>query len=217
MTQGTRPPRGPHPDELSPEFTEENPAPSGGTRLLRVKATRLPRSTPAPLDSSRELFRPEWHDAKEIIVPFDASKYDVQFAKEEEWAAAYTHAPVSRPASESLRLDTRRVVGRLVDPPGLRDDIMGLLSGVVVFTEVMVFAWAVVLLWGWPISKWLAWPIATGWATSLVGLRFVLKRPWTSRAFLWLGGVSSTLLWLKYPPSSHPFATMLDSLLSSSP
>lgn len=169
------------------------------------------------MDSSRELFRPEWHDAKEIIVPFDASKYDVQFAKEEEWAAAYTHARVSRPASESLRLDTRRVVGRLVDPSGLRDDIMGLLSGVVVFTEVMVFAWAVVLLWGWPISKWLAWPIATGWATSLVGLRFVLKRPWTSRAFLWLGGVSSTLLWLKSTPSSHPFATMLDSLLSSSP
>jgi hypothetical protein len=151
------------------------------------------------------VFRPEWHDAKEIIVPFDASKYDVQFAKEEEWAAAYTHARVSRPASESLRLDTRRVVGRLVEEPGFRDNIMSFLSGIIHHTEVMVFAWtSMLLLWGFPVSRWLAWPIATGWATSLVGLRFVLKRPWTSRAFLWLGGVSSTLLWLKYPPLVPP-------------
>lgn len=164
-----------------------------GTQSLGVEAR-----------NSRPIFRAEWHDAKEIVVPFDASKHDVQLVNEKEWAAAYATQRLTPPVLDNLRLETRRTVGRVVRTPGWKDDLVGFLTGVMLFLEILLIVWtAALLLQGFPVSKGLAWSMMGLWAVGLPALRFGMIRSVPYQCILWFGGIATTLAWLTWSPWSQ--------------
>lgn len=153
---------------------------------------------------SRPVFRAEWHDAKEIVVPFDASKFDVQLVNQVEWAAAYATKLRPAPALDNLRLETRRAIGKVVRTPGLLDDIAGFLSGVILFVEILLFILtAALLLSGFPISPSLAWTLVGAWVLVLGTFRFMMNQRLPYHCLVWLGSVATTLAWMAWSPWSH--------------
>lgn len=162
------------------------------TEVIEKPAGKKRRATPDTL------FNPDWHDAKEIVVPFDESRFDVQLVSEKEWAAAYAPARAA-PQLENLRLETRRTVGRLVDSPGFWDDLCGFFLGLRFFVEAVLMVWTVALLgYGFPGARWPGLTLACAWGVTLIVLR--MSFPAWYRAFLWSGSLVTTSCWLAWSP-----------------
>jgi hypothetical protein len=176
------------------------------TQILTPRTTGRPKRAGG---TDQPAFNPDWHDAEEIIVPFDDSKYEVKLVSQKEWAEAYSPSRPP-PQIECLRLETHRTVGKLVRSPGLWDDLAGFLSGLLFFAEILLLVWTLALLHsGFPISRGLAWFLVGSWVLGLVALRFVLARPKSSRAMLWLGSCVTTGSWLVWSPWSQEVITKL--------
>lgn len=160
-------------------------------------------SHPEPQDAaerrSQAAFKSEWHDAKEIVVPFDDSGFSGLLVSEKEFAAAY--APKrARPPSEGLRLDTGRTVGRIVTAPGLVERTGSLLAGLLGVVEKVLMLWT-------PALMMAALPLPGAWAMSLaagwIAVMWCLYRFGSGAAvsgWVWVSGVLVTLGWVYQVP-----------------
>ncbi len=149
-------------------------------------------------------FDPEWHDAKEIVVPFDESSFSGLLVDEKTFQAAYSRNRPP-PKVDNLRLDTMRTIGKVVVPDWW-DDFLAFCNALLIFVEFLVLVWtAALLLYGFPISKWLSWTLVCVWPLTLITFKFVMAKPKSCRIFLWCGTCVTTVSWLVWSPWSHEF------------
>lgn len=178
------------------------------TQILGARESEPER--PGRSKEDRPVFRAEWHDAKEIVVPFDASKSSVQLVDEKEWAAAYATKRLRMPAIENLSLEARQTVGKVERTPGLWDNFIGFLLGLMLFAEILLIIWTIALLHsGFPLSKWLAWSLAAAWALAVASLKILRQKPVPYRLLVWLGSGATTLAWTSWSPWSDKVITRL--------
>ena len=111
----------------------------------------------APAKRSRRFrqadFNPDWHDAKEIVVPFDESSFSGLLVDEKTFQAAYSPKRPP-PQAGNLRLETKQTLGKVMSSPDWWDDLMGFCGGLLLFVEILLLVWtAALLLSGFPFSK----------------------------------------------------------------
>lgn len=152
----------------------------------------LPKLPETATRAEKAAFKSEWHDAKEIVVPFDDSSFSGLLVSEKEFAAAY--APKrARPPMESLRLETGRTVGRIVDAPSFLQRAGGVTGGLLSVFEKLLMAWTPALLltviplpgW-WPMISAGAW-ISVLWGFYRFGSRLAISM------WVWVSGLLATL------------------------
>ena len=142
--------------------------------------------------AQKAAFKNEWHDAKEIVVPFDDSGFSGLLVSEKEFAAAY--APkTARPPMESLRLETGRTVGRIVSTPSFPQRAGQMTVSLLSVIEKLLMALTpVLLLTAVPLTGW--WPMisAGAWIAILWAIYRFGSRPVIS-LWVWVSGLLATL------------------------
>ena len=128
-------------------------------------------------------------------MPFDDSSFSGLLVSEKEFAAAY--APKrARPPMESLRLETGRTVGRIVDTPSFLQRVGGVTGSFLSVFEKLLMAWTpMLLLTAIPLPGWWSMISAGAWIAMLwVFYRFGSR---LSVSFLvWMSGILATSAWL---------------------
>lgn len=103
------------------------------------EASSLPNLPDTTAKAWKAGFKNEWHDAKEIVVPFEDSSFSGLLVSEKEFAAAY--APKRAWPMERLRLETGRTVGRMVDTPIFLQRVGGVTGSFLSVFEKLLMAW----------------------------------------------------------------------------
>ena len=150
-------------------------------------------------------FNPDWHDAKEIVVPFDESSFSGLLVDEKTFQAAYSRN-LPPPPVENQQFETPRTSGNVVFTTDWWDDLMGFCSGLLFFVEILLAVWTAALLFsGFPIAMWLAYTLESVWAMMLITFKFSMAKPTAYRFFLWCGTCATTASWLVWSPWSQDF------------
>ena len=175
-------------------------------RMNRDESEKTVEAAPSKqLRKSRPTaFNPDWHDAKEIVVPFDESSFSGLLVDEKTFQAAYSRNRPP-PKVDNLRLDTMRTIGKVVVPDWW-DDFLAFCNALLIFVEFLVLVWtAALLLHGFPISKWLSWTLVSVWPLTLITFKFAMAKRVSCRLFLWCGTCAATVSWLVWSPWSQEF------------
>jgi hypothetical protein len=160
---------------------------------------KKPQKSPPPE------FNPDWHDAKEIVVPFDESSFSGLLVDEKTFQAAYSRNPPP-PKLDHLQLNTMRTIGKVALTPDWWEDLLGFCRALRYFVEILLLVWtAALLLSGFPISNSLSYVLAALWPLALIALQFVLQKPFSCRLLLWCGTGVTTGSWLLWSPWSQDF------------
>lgn len=150
-------------------------------------------------------FNPNWHDAKEIVVPFDESSFSGLLVDEKTFQAAYSRNRPP-PLVENHKLEIQRTSGSMVFTTDWWDDLMGFCSGLLFFVEIVLAVWTAALLYsGFPIAMWLAYTLESVWAMMLITFKFSMAKLTAYRLFLWCGTCVTTVSWLVWSPWSQDF------------
>lgn len=150
-------------------------------------------------------FNPNWHDAKEIVVPFDESSFSGLLVDEKTFQAAYSRNRPP-PLVENHKLELQRSSGNVVFTTDWWDDLMGFCSGLLFFVEIVLAVWTAALLYsGFPIAMWLAYTLESAWALMLITFKFSMAKLTAYRLFLWCGTCGTTVSWLVWSPWSQDF------------
>ncbi len=158
-----------------------------------------------PRKSRQTDFNPDWHDAKEIVVPFDEGSFSGSLVDEKTFQAAYSRNRPP-PQVEILRLETKRVGGNVVFTTDWWDDLIGFCSASLFFVEILLAVWTAALLFsGFPIALWLAYTLESVWALALITFKFSMAKQMAYRLFLWCGTCVTTVSWLVWSPWSQEF------------
>ena len=158
-----------------------------------------------PRKSRPTYFNPDWHDAKEIVVPFDDSSFSGLLVDEKTFHAAYSRNRPP-PQVENPRLEIMRTSGNEVFTTDWWDDLMGFCSGLLFFVEIFLAVWTAALLYsGFPVAMWLAYTLESAWALTLIAFKFSMAKPMAFRLFLWFGTCVTTVSWLVWSPWSQDF------------
>jgi len=182
------------PDDVSLEIL--NPGEEEKTVVEPAKILRKSRQTD---------FNPNWHDAKEIVVPFDESSFSGLLVDEKTFQAAYSRS-LPPPPVENHRLEIQRTSGNVVFTTDWWDDLMGFCSGLLFFVEIVLAVWTAALLYsGFPIAMWLAYTLESMWALMLITFKFSMAKLTAYRLFLWGGAFATTVSWLVWSPWSQDF------------
>lgn len=184
-----------NPNDVSSEMLNSG----GGHEDISVAPERLPRK---PRQTS---FDPGWHDATEIVVPFDRGSFSGLLVDEKTFQAAYSRN-LPPPPVVNQRLEIERSSGSGVFTTDWWDDLMSFCSGSLFFVEAGAAVWTAALLFsGFPMAIWLAYTLESAWALVLITLKFSLAKPAAYRLFLWLGSCVTTVCWLVWSPWSKEF------------
>lgn len=182
------------PDDVSLEILD--PAEGEKTAVASAKIKRRSRQTD---------FNPNWHDAQEIVVPFDESSFSGLLVDEKTFQAAYSRNRPP-PLVENHRLEIQRSSGNVVFTTDWWDDLMGFCSGLLFFVEIVLAVWTAALLYsGFPIAMWLAYTLESVWALMLITFKFSMAKLTAYRLFLWCGTFATTVSWLVWSPWSQDF------------
>lgn len=140
-------------------------------------------------------FRKEWHDAKEIVVPFDESSLSCMLVSQKDFAEAY--APKSpRPPVVGLRPESER-------NPGSMGFSASFLSGMgspagselpLLVKLLMVWTPALLLLGAFPLSRWVCFTLVSTWI-ALVWLFYRFGSRSSVSWLVWAGSILATLAW----------------------
>ena len=121
-------------------------------------------------------FDPNWHDAQEIVVPFDESSFSGLLVDEKTFQAAYSKNPPP-PLVENRRLEIQRSSGNVVFTTDWWDDLKGFSSGLLLFVEILLAVWTAALLYsGFPVPLWLAYTLESVWAMTLITFKFSMAK-----------------------------------------
>ncbi|WP_395749189.1 hypothetical protein [Prosthecobacter sp.] len=158
-----------------------------------------------PLKSRQSQFNPDWHDAKEIVVPFDESSFSGLLVDEKTFQAAYSrNLPPQR--LDHFRLNTMPTIGKVALTPDWLEDLLGFCHALLLFVELLLLVWtAALLLSGFPISKGFSYVLVALWPLSLAAFKFVLAKPMACRLLIWFGACLTTVSWLLWSPWSQDF------------
>ena len=181
------------PEDISIEIPSR-----AGQEETVVAPTKQPRKS-RPAD-----FNPDWHDAKEIVVPFDESSFSGLLVDEKTFQAAYSR---NHPPSQvdNRRLDTMRTIGKVVTPDWW-DDLIAFCGALLFFVEILLAVWTAALLFsGFSIAMWLSYTLESVWALALITIKFSMAKPMAYRLFLWGGTGVTTVSWLVWSPWSQEF------------
>jgi len=160
--------------------------------------------TKQPRKSRPTAFNPDWHDAKEIVVPFDESSFSGLLVDEKTFQAAYSRNRPP-PQVDNRRLDTMRTIGKVVTPDWW-DDLIAFCGALLIFVEILLAVWTAAFLFsGFPIAMWLAYTLESVWAMMLITIKFSMAKPTVYRLFLWCGTCATTASWLVWSPWSQDF------------
>lgn len=150
-------------------------------------------------------FNPNWHDAKEIVVPFDESSFSGLLVDEKTFQAAYSRN-LPPPQMAIQRLEIERIGSNGVFTTDWWDDLMGFCSGLLFFVEIVLAVWTAALLYsGFPIAMWLAYTLESVWALMLITFKFSMAKMTAYRLLLWCGTGVTTVSWLVWSPWSQEF------------
>lgn len=150
-------------------------------------------------------FNPNWHDATEIVVPFDRGSFSGLLVDEKTFQAAYSRN-LPPPLVVNQRLEIERTSGNVVFTTDWWDDLMGFSSGLLFFVEILLAVWTAALLYsGFPVAMWLAYALESVWALMLITFKFSMAKLTAYRLFLWCGTCATTVSWLAWSPWSHDF------------
>ncbi len=150
-------------------------------------------------------FNSNWHDAKEIVVPFDESSFSGSLVDEKTFQAAYSRNSPP-PLVMNHRLEIQRSSGNVVFTTDWWDDLLGFCSGLLFFVEIVLAVWTAALLYsGFPIAMWLAYTLESVWALMLITFKFSMPKLTAYRLFLWFGTSATTVSWLVWSPWSQEF------------
>jgi hypothetical protein len=182
------------PDEISLEIPD------------RAEVEKTVVETAQIVSKSRQIdFNPNWHDAKEIVVPFDESSFSGLLVDEKTFQAAYSRNRPP-PLVENHKLEIQRSSGNVVFTTDWWDDLMGFCSGLLFFVEIVLAVWTAALLYsGFPIAMWLAYTLESVWALMLITFKFSMAKLTAYRLFLWCGTCATTVSWLVWSPWSQDF------------
>lgn len=172
-------------------------------RIEEEKTVVVPAKQPRK--SRQADFNPDWHDAKEIVVPFDESSFSGLLVDEKTFQAAYSRNKPP-PLVENHRLEIQRTSSNVVFTTDWWDDLMGFCRGLLFFVEIVLAVWTAALLYsGFPIALWLAYTLESVWALMLITLKLSMSKPTAYRLFLWIGTCITTVSWLVWSPWSQDF------------
>lgn len=174
-----------------------------------VNRTEEEKTAVAPakvMHKSRQAdFDPNWHDAQEIVVPFDESSFSGLLVDEKTFQAAYSRNRPP-PLVENRRLEMQRSSGNVVFTTDWWDKLKGFSSGLLFFVEILLAVWTAALLYsGFPVPMWLAYTLESVWSMMLITFKFSMAKMTAYRLFLWCGTCATTVSWLVWSPWSHDF------------
>lgn len=173
-----------------------NPAEKENTAVAPAKGMRK---------SQQADFDPSWHDAQEIVVPFDQSSFSGLLVDEKTFQAAYSRNRPP-PQVENRRLEIQRSSGNVVFTSDWWDDLMGFGGGLLFFVEILLAVWTAALLYsGFSVPMWLAYTLESVWALMLITFKFSMAKLTAYRLFLWCGTCATTVSWLVWSPWSQDF------------
>ncbi len=172
----------------------------------RAEEEKTPVAPDKTVRKSRQSdFNPNWHDAQEIVVPFDESSFSGLLVDEKTFQAAYSKNRPP-PLVENHRLEIQRASGNVVFTTDWWDDLMGFCSGLLFFVEILLAVWTAALLYsGFPVPMWLAYTLESVWALMLITFKFSMAKLTAYRLFLWFGTCGTTVSWLVWSPWSQDF------------
>lgn len=174
-----------------------------------LSSTEEENAAAAPAKLKRKFrqadFDPSWHDAQEIVVPFDESTFSGLLVDEKTFQAAYSENRPP-PLVENRRLEFLQTSGKVVFATDWWDDFMGFCSGLLFFVEIVLAVWTAALLYsGFPVPMWLAYTLESVWAMMLITFKFSMAKLTAYRLFLWSGTCVTTVSWLVWSPWSQDF------------
>ena len=137
-------------------------------------------------------------------MPFDDSSFSGLLVSQKEFSAAY--APQrARPPMESLRLETGRTVGHVIDAPSFPERVSRMTSSFLTAFEKLLMAWTPVLLMTTiPLPGWWSLTSAGGWITILWGF-YCFSSRLSASLRVWPSDILVTLTWICDTPFMASF------------